>query len=64
VVDEVVASERVDDVALAAQVRGGDGHELTVAGRRRHPTRASHETLPVRREERRHDEDPRILAGA
>ena len=34
VVDEVVAGERVDEVALAAQVRGGDGHELAVAGRR------------------------------
>ena len=35
VVDEVVAGEGVDEVALAAQVRGGDGHELAVAGRRR-----------------------------
>ena len=36
-VDEVVAGECVDEVALAAQVGGGDGHELAVAGRRRHP---------------------------
>ena len=35
VVDEVVAGEGVDEVALAAQVRGGDGDELAVAGRRR-----------------------------
>ena len=42
VVDEVVARERVDDVALAAQVRGGDGDQLTVARRRRDaPARAS-----------------------
>ncbi len=34
-VDEVVAGERVDELALAAQVRGGDGDELAVAGRRR-----------------------------
>ena len=37
VVDEVVACEGVDEVALAAQVRGGDGHELAVAGRRGAP---------------------------
>ena len=36
-VDEVVAGEGVDELALAAQVRGGDGHELAVAGRRRDP---------------------------
>ena len=63
-VDEVVASERVDEVALAAQVRGGDGHELTVAGRRRHRPGPGHETLPVGREERRRDQDHRIVAGA
>ena len=41
-VDEVVARERVDEVALAAQVRGGDGDELAVArGRRDAPARAS-----------------------
>ena len=33
-VDEVVACERVDEVALAAQVRAGDRHELAVAGGR------------------------------
>jgi hypothetical protein len=64
VVDEVVASERVDEVALAAQVRGGDGDELTVAGRRRHCTGPGHETLPVGCEERRRDQDHRIVAGA
>ncbi len=36
-VDEVVASEGVDEVAIAAQVRGGDRDELAVAGRRREP---------------------------
>jgi hypothetical protein len=64
VVDEVVASEGVDEVALAAQVGGGDGHELTVAGRRRHCTGPGHETVPVGCEERRGDQDLRIVAGA
>lgn len=64
VVDEVVASERVDEVALAAQVRGGDGHELTVAARRRHSRGPGHETLPVRCKERGRDEGRRVVAGA
>ena len=63
-VDEVVASEGVDEVALAAQVRGGDGHELTVAGRRRHSPGPGHETVPVGCEERRRDQDRRVVAGA
>ena len=36
-VDEVVPGEGVDELALAPQVRGGDGDQLTVAGRRRVP---------------------------
>jgi hypothetical protein len=64
VVDEVVPSECVDEVALAAQMRGGDGHELAVAGRRRHSPSPGHETLPVGREERRRNQDHRIVAGA
>ena len=63
VVDEVVASERVDEVALAAQVRDGDGHELTVAGRRGHSPGPRHETISVGSEERRRDQDHRIVAG-
>src|SRR4051794_27387507 len=35
VVDEVVASEGVDEMALAVEVSGRDGHELAVARRRR-----------------------------
>ena len=38
-VDEVVARERVDELALAAQVRVGDGDELAVARRRRRRAR-------------------------
>ena len=35
VVDEVVSREGVDELAIAAVVRGGDGHELAVARGRR-----------------------------
>ena len=49
VVDEVVASERVDEVALAAQVRGRDGHELAVAGRGRQGSGPGDEAAPRRR---------------
>ena len=63
-VDEVVAGEGVDEVALAAQVRGGDGHELAVAGRRRHARRPGPGAVAVGGEERRRDEDHRVVAGA
>ena len=63
-VDEVVAGERVDEVALAAQVRGGDGHELAVAGRRRDAPGPGQEAVAVGGEERRRDEDHRVVAGA
>ena len=63
-VDEVVAGEGVDEVALAAQVRGGDGHELAVAGRRRHSPGPGHEVVSVGGEERRRDQDHRIVAGS
>ena len=63
-VDEVVAGEGVDEVALAAQVRGGDGHELAVAGRRRHAAGPGHEAVAVGGEERGRDQDHRVVAGA
>ena len=63
-VDEVVASERVDEVALAAQVRGGDGDELAVASRRRQAPGPGHEALRVGCKERRRDQDRRVVAGA
>ena len=63
-VDEVVARERVDDLALAAQVRGGDGDELAVARRRRDPAARCQEPLAIRREQRCGDEDQRIVARA
>jgi hypothetical protein len=37
-VDEVLAGERIDEVAFAAPVRGGDGDDLPVAGRPAMPT--------------------------
>ena len=46
-VDEVVAGECVDDVVLAAQVRGGDGDQLTVACRRRGRRRARQQRVGV-----------------
>ena len=63
-VDEVVAGERVDEVALAAQVRGGDGDELAVAGGRRDAAGPRQEAVAVGREQRRGDEDRRVVAGA
>lgn len=36
-VDQVVAREGIDALALAAQMRDGDRHQLTIAGRRRGP---------------------------
>ena len=63
-VDEVVAGERVDELALAAPVRGGDGDELAVAGGRRDAPGAGQEPVAVGREQRRRDEDQRVVAGA
>ena len=63
-VDEVVAGEGVDELALAAPVRAGDRHELAVAGRRRAGLGPGQEPVAVGREQRRRDEDQRIVAGA
>ena len=64
VVDEVVAGERVDELALAAQVRGGDGDELAVAGGRRELARRG----PAGRRRRGRRAPPRrgrrVVAGA
>ena len=61
-VDEVVSREGVDELAIAAVVRGGDGHELAVARGRREPFGPDEEAVSVRREQRRRDEDQRIVA--
>ncbi len=63
-VDEVVAGEGVDELALAAPVCGGDRHELAVAGGGRGELGPGEEPGRVRREQRRRDEDPRIVADA
>jgi len=64
VVDEVVAGERVDEVAVAAQVRGRDGDELAVARRRGDLPGARDEVVAAGSEERCRDEDRRVVAGA
>ena len=63
-VDEVIAGEGVDELALAAPMRDGDGHELAVAGRRRDALRAGQEPISVGCEQRRRHEDHRIVARA
>ena len=62
VVDEVVSGECVDELAVAAPVRGGDGHELAVARGRREACGLDEEAVSVRRKQCRRDEDPRIVA--
>src|SRR5690348_7804271 len=63
-VDEVVAGERVDELAVAAPVRGRDRHELAVACRGGERVRARQQPLAVGGEERRGDEGRRLVAGA
>jgi hypothetical protein len=63
-VDEVIAGERVNQVPIAPQVRGGDRHELTVPGRRRHAAGSSHQVVSVGSEEGGRDEDQRVVAGS
>ena len=63
-VDEVVAGERVDEFAVSALVRDRDGHELAVPGRRGEGVRAREEPVGVGREQRRGDEDRRVVAVA
>jgi hypothetical protein len=64
VVDEVVAGEGVDELALAAPVGAGDRHELAVARCRCDGLGPGQEPVSAGGEERRRDEDPRIVAGA
>ena len=64
VVDEVVAGEGVDELALAAPVRGGDRDELAVAGRGRDLGRPRQQAVGVGGEQGRGDEDERVVARA
>ncbi len=63
VVDEVVPREGVDEPAIAAVVRGRDGHHLAVARGRRESFGPREEAVSVRREQRRRHEDQWIVAG-
>lgn len=61
-VDEVIPSERVDEVTLAAEVRGGDGDELAVPGRGGQVKRPGQQAVAVGGEQHRRDEDHRVIA--
>src|SRR4051794_1498533 len=61
-VDEVVARERGDELGLAPPVGGGDGDELAVAGGGGNRLRPCEQSVAVRREQRRRDEDQRVVA--
>jgi hypothetical protein len=63
VIDEVVASQGVDELVLAVQVRGRDGHELAIA-RRGHEGSGPGEQIALLgdREEGSGDEDHRVVA--
>ena len=60
-VDEVIARQRIDELAVAAPVRGGDGHELTVAGCRRDAVRPGQESVSVGCDQCRRDEAEHLL---
>jgi hypothetical protein len=65
VVDEVVASEGVDEAALLTHMGARDGHELAVASRgRQGPGPGEKIVLLGSREERRGDQHRRLVAGA
>ena len=61
-VDEVLAGEGVDELALAAAVGIRDDDELTITGRRGEAAGARHQLVTVRREERGGDERLRVVA--
>ena len=62
VVDEVVSRQGVDELAIAAVVRGRDGHDLAVARGRREHFSPDEEAGSVWREQRRRDEDQGVVA--
>ena len=61
-VDEVISCQGVDDFAIAAVVGGCDGDELPVARGGRERLGPDEETVSVRREQCRRNEDQRIVA--
>ena len=64
VVDEVIAREGVDELALAAPVGARDRHELAVAGGGRDGLGPREQPVAVGCEQRGGDEDLRVMAGA
>ena len=61
-VDEVISREGIDELAIAAVVRGRDRDELAVARARRETLGPDKETVSLWREQCGHNEDPRIVA--
>ena len=65
VIDEVVASEGIDEAALPAHVGGRDGHELAVARRGRQGSGPGEKIVLLGgREQRCGDQDHRLVADA
>src|SRR5215210_952608 len=65
VIDEVVASEGIDEAAVPARVGGRDGHELAVASRCRQRSGPGEKLVLLgRREQRGGDQDRRLVAAA
>jgi hypothetical protein len=65
VIDEVVASEGIDEAALPAHVGGRDGHELAVASRGRQGSGPGEKLVLLGgREQRGGDQDRRLVAAA
>jgi hypothetical protein len=56
VLDEMVSSERIDKIPVAAQVRRGDGDDLPIAGRRCESPGLHQELVSIRSGESRDDE--------
>ena len=63
-VGEMISGEGVDEVVLVAEVRSGNGDQLTVAGRRRYSPGSGDEVVSVGCEERGGNQDHRIVAGS
>ena len=60
-VDEVIPRERIDELAVTAPVRGGDGHELAVAGCHRDAVRSGQESVSVGCDQSRRNEADHLL---
>ena len=63
-VDEVIAGERVDQVAVTSEMGRRDRYELTVPSRLRHRPGPSQEGVSVGSEQGGRDQDLRVVAGS